>query len=421
MLRQMVRWAAIILAGALATACATPAFQVSQLDQAEAALKSNDKAEATRVLMMYLADQDPYGVRARAILAANPGFRSELPDLIGKQLEDETSYPSLIRRNRTIRDIGQAGVFTPAELAMLTAKASAVAAAGNLSDRFRLDLTDDRSPFPSLDTADARKRIFDRSLASLKAETSWGRTQMTEAVFAEAGRRGRGSYEWAALHASLPELRLSAALWRDHAAKLFPEEAIRELANQEVKIHLAVIPPDRLLLEDLLKKIRGTSSNISVTDEAQAGVKVRVGKLQWEEQRRPPTTQTVMYAQHQVNLLGAVLLMPRNASYVYEVAQGGVDVSYAFEVKAEGRGFPPVDQLIRERVSHSWTACSNARIQNVFGGVQPATFVANDHQVSTCSGNSGEVSSDKLRDSALEKIVAVIGKIPPIQRAVAIR
>ena len=109
--------------------------------------------------------------------------------------------------------------------------------------------------------------------------------------------------------------------------------------------------------------------------------------------------------------------MPRNASYIYEVSSGGVQLSYAFEVKATGKGAPAFDELVRDRASREWRSCSNARVQNVFGGVQRADFVANDHMQTVCNNASSPSSPDDLRSEAISRLVIAIGRIPAIAKA----
>ncbi|BBK37729.1 hypothetical protein STAQ_28070 [Allostella sp. ATCC 35155] len=420
-MRSFARLAGALLWALALTACAQTRFQETQLDSAEAAIRANNQPEAARILSAYLADQNPDGARARAILASNAGFRTQFTALIAKQLEEENSYISLGRRLRDIRAMQQAGALSAEEVAALVQKGNSVAAEGNLNDRYRFDLSDDLSEFPVLEQPEHRRRIFDRSIDYVKGEYKYGVTSVGRALFKEASKRGPGSYEWESLRKALPDMSITTEVWREHGAAVYPEEARRALEQREVRVHLETSPPDRLLTEDLRDKLRKKSANISIVDSDKAQVRVTVSRLQWDEQRKAPSSQTIMYAQHQVNLLGAVLLMPRNASYLYEVTTGGVDLSYAFEIKAHGERIAPFDRLIRERESRGWSQCANARIQNVFGGVQPASFVANDHQVSTCSGSGTQISSDELRSSALDKVVSAIESIEPIKKAIALK
>ncbi|KAA0678190.1 hypothetical protein DS837_28135 [Azospirillum brasilense] len=221
--------------------------------------------------------------------------------------------------------------------------------------------------------------------------------------------------------AALPSMKLSAEEVRQHVASVFPEQAKKLLADRSITVRLVTEPDDRLLFEDLATKVRAISSNLTLVTGGDATVTVTVKKLQWEERRDPERTQPVVYSQGDVNLLAAALLMPRNASYQYDLTTGGVELAYAFEVKATGKGIQPYDNLLRDKVSRSWRSCSNARIQNVFGGVQRADFVANDHMQQTCSGGGVPVSADSLRNNVLDDVVRSIKRIPAIERVASLR
>jgi hypothetical protein len=98
-------------------------------------------------------------------------------------------------------------------------------------------------------------------------------------------------------------------------------------------------------------------------------------------------------AQHQVNIVYAALLMQRNASYIYEISISGSAVEYGYVVSVEGRGTKHED-VVRGTLNVEQVRCSNARIQNVFGGVQGADFIANDDMTSRCRSGNGKSMSD---------------------------
>lgn len=241
-----------------------------------------------------------------------------------------------------------------------------------------------------------------------------------DVVFALAGRGGPKSAEYKAVTAALPKMWLTPAQVTQYVSPVMPAAAKSIVAQRTAIIRLEVEPDDRLLLDDLKKKIQSISDwiNLSPTGSGTA-VTIKVKKLQWDERRAPDRTQTVMYASHQVNLLAAALLMPRNATYSYEVITGGIELSYAFEVKATDRRQPPFDRLVRKTASREWHSCSNARIQNVFGGIQPASFVANDHMQQVCSSSAAPASPSAVRDQALDDVVQVIREIPAIRNALS--
>lgn len=202
---------------------------------------------------------------------------------------------------------------------------------------------------------------------------------------------------------------------------VFPQYASKLLAERTVTVRLISEPEDRLLEEDLSTKIKRLSPNIVLTQDEDPMITLTVKRLQWDERRTPERAQTVMYSSGQVDFASAVLFMPRNASYIYEVTSGGIELAYAYEVKAQGKGQSLFNKLIREKTSREWHSCSNARIQNVFGGVQPASFVANAHMQQICSGGGSPVSVEQLRDDALDAVVRAIREVPAVSKAVSYR
>jgi len=238
-----------------------------------------------------------------------------------------------------------------------------------------------------------------------------------ESVFSYAKAAGPQSEEFQALKAELPNLEISTQDLKGTVANLFPQYAAKEVGLREVTIRIAF--DDRLVEEDVLPKIRQLSPNLTVVNDGQAMVNVNVKKLQWDERASPQQIQTITYSQSDVNILAAALLMPRNASYIYDVSSGGIQLAYAFEVKATSKGAAPFDEVVRDRASREWRSCSNARIQNVFGGVQRADFVANDHMQSICGSGGSPASPDALRNEAVNRVAIAIGRIPAVAAAVS--
>lgn len=106
--------------------------------------------------------------------------------------------------------------------------------------------------------------------------------------------------------------------------------------------------------------------------------------------------------------------MPKKATYAYEVVSGGAEIEYGYVVSAIADGKSIHDELIRGKVDGQYRRCQNARIQNVFGGVSPADFVANEDMQQRCSGPSS-VAIEDLRKEVLLKIIDGVMKVAPIK------
>ena len=121
----------------------------------------------------------------------------------------------------------------------------------------------------------------------------------------------------------------------------------------------------------------------------------------------PPETETIRYAQYQVNFLAGALLMPDNATYQYEYTRGGYEIEYAFEVTVERNGATQ-SLLLRDRRSERWAKCSGARVVNVFGGAQPASWEANADMAGRCRSGGEQRSIGDVRRGLAADLAAQI-------------
>lgn len=413
-----------VLTIALAACQSTKDYNLERLSSAEDMLKNGGKERnAYEILNGYAYDSTDYGKRARSTINGNPAFKAKYLEFLRADIVETTSPSRLADLRRAISDARSQSLIGPELEQELVAKTDQLAAEGNRTGRLPFDYSDSDNiqAFPSLATPEAQSIIFKRSLEKITSNSS-PPTALIKGVFTRTASAGPKSQEHTMAVAAMPAMKLSAQEIREYVALAFPEQAKKLLAERTTTVRLSLDPEDRLLYEDLAAKVKAISSNISlVSATEQPTVVVSVKKLQWEERREPERTQQVVYSQGDVNILAAVMLMPRNASYLYDVTSGGVEVAYAFEIKANGKSMAPYDYLLRDKVSRSWRSCSNARIQNVFGGVQPADFVANNHMQQTCNSNSSSISVDRLRDTVLDDVIRSIKRIPAIERAASIR
>ncbi|MGT2495037.1 hypothetical protein ACU4GD_43325 [Cupriavidus basilensis] len=205
----------------------------------------------------------------------------------------------------------------------------------------------------------------------------------------------------------LPNLRLSPSqVGTGSIGRNFSLEAERSLAKRRGKFHLTVAPEDPLLQADLSAALSKKLPLAEFVDTPQGAIPVTVRKLRFEERIQAERTETVTIAQYNVSFLAAALLMPRNASYLYDKRTGGIAIEYAYELKV-GPGKP---DLLRDTINRTYSACSNSRIVNVFGGVSAADFVANDSMRADCSGSATDIS--QLRKEVEGLLVEALAKQP---------
>lgn len=418
----------------LLAACAQPyrpmtpeELEKVAVDRAEEQLKRGD-------VMQVIDDVSVPSVKissdslGRAV-ARTKGLKDRYPTFgpsVVAQLERDVTAPadvSAVRKTFERIEIVRMLDLAPAETTeKLRSTLDGSAARGNLEGRLKYLLNDSTEGLPSLSSAENQRAIFRRTLDAMVASSQGAdRLLNLSKVFDVARTKGPASPEHAAVRDALPKMTFKRYELQSDVASLFPEFAQKALAAMTLTVKLRTDPVDRLLQDDLSRAIAKLSDGVRLAADGEpAALTVIVGKLQYDERQTPERSQTIMYAYHQVDVLKAALLMPRNASYFYEYATGGAEIEYAFSVKAVHDGKTIKDDLLRNRESRSYSQCGGARVQNVFGGVQPAGFVANDDMQMRCAGSSSPVRASDLRQAVLDRLVREVAGIAPIERVVAL-
>jgi len=216
-----------------------------------------------------------------------------------------------------------------------------------------------------------------------------------------------------------PSYLKNAAKVAEQRKELSPEELYTqwdqkyktETEFETVPIKIGFEPPDRLFEIDLKAKL-SHFKDLHVVEKSEPGViSIEINRLQYDLVQHPERTETIIYAQHEVNLAGAVLLMPRNASYLYDYTAGATQVNFAFEIKATLDNTPVAEKLFRDKIVIEYSFCRNERIQNVFGGVKRATFIANGDMAQRCGGSNTSASPDYLRDCVINQLTSEIRQL----------
>ena len=391
--------------------------QTYQYDPLPAALERFDKVETminagdykgAYLLLDRHSDLTGTGIvhnKARELVKKYPQFQQAIPALMVEQMGPLQSTRRAISFAKDIKQLKYLRVISDAASKTLLAEVSRQAQRGNEDGTLDFTLNDDTSVIPGMNTAQQQRIILERSLAKLKNEKPTHLT--TAALMGFAEKAGEDSDERKLILSHLNQVNFPTDLLRKYVQPVYPDYANKLLAERLTRIRLT--SKDRLMADDLMGKLENYPDEIMVVREAIPGeLLIDVEKLQWDEHQDPERTQTISYQDYQVNLMAAVLLMPRNASYMYDLVSGGAELSYAIDVSISRNGTRVFNKLIRDRETRSYSFCRNARIQNVFGGVQAATFVANDHMQSQCSGNSSPVRARDLRERVIDGIAEQI-------------
>ena len=409
--------ALVSLLGLLGGCATTGGFPSDPNDQAlwyvERAAKQAEQGNFERVsFMLTEAVSKPGGVEAaKDFLAKLPIVNTRLADYFQQTSKNSTNKEELNSLARYASTLGKSGVIKDAE--QLAKSIEANVARKNSMGKVNWLLSDDTSNLHALRSPEAQKIIFERSLDVITDKQRPQGLAKALAEYLSKPERTSVDLSYAKQKLSKTSLRRSEL---QEFQRVFPDLVSAKLADLTVYVQVNVTPSDRLMEEDLKEKIRQISSNYMILKNGEQGndttINITVEKLRSEDRQLPSQSQTITYAQHDVDLLKAALLMPRNASYMYEWKTGGAELEYGYVIRLNQNGKVLLDELIRGTITEKFVSCDNPRVVNVFGGTTRADFVANSDMSSRCSGaTSSSPSAQDLKGRVLallvDKIVSV--------------
>ena len=413
----MTIWPILLAALLTVSACGGPQLGGREPTPSQYMEMARDELAAGRPLVAtaFLADQLKQGDEgARSLLRSNPSVLPALRNSIASETGKLEDLGDALRAKKHI-DILRLLTDSPAEADTQFAKLDAELLRRVQSGQIVIDPTASTEEFPSLQRPDIQQIGWQSTIQRLQTNPGNPDRETLLAALRQADRRS--PEERAML---LPVLERTDLTRQELklARSSFPALAERRLAAMSIRVHLETSPRDRLLYEDLRLRLQRRDGLVLVDAGDKPQVRVTVSQLRWDASRLPDRTETVAYRDYEVNLLGALLLMPRNASYMFDRTTGGMELSYAFEITAWNGTAKVGDSLLRDKVSADYVQCSNARIQNVFGGVQRAEFIANDHMQAACSGRKSQPDQDELRRQAISRLADEVMALPVIKNVV---
>lgn len=304
-------------------------------------------------------------------------------------------------------------IFTDTQIDELFARLNKEVIEKNSNGKIQFNLNEKIDCFPELNSPAHQKLIIDNAIKKLQVGSSENRPVGELIDYAQ--RVGVNSPEWERINSLLPTMNIRRDEL-DALAKVFPEFATVRREEITARLFLQVKNGDRLFKDDIVEtfhsRIHGVEFSPNATPET---ITLVVEQVRYNEKTLPTHTQTITYAKHELNTM-AVLLLPRNASYLYDVVTGGAEIEYGFVISAIKNGKIIHDGVIRGKVGGECRQCQNKRIQNVFGGVSSANFIANEDMQQRCSGPE-TMSMDDLRKEIFSKIVDEVLKVPSIKLA----
>ncbi|MBZ0104615.1 MAG: hypothetical protein K8H84_03200 [Sulfuricella denitrificans] len=353
------------------------------------------------------------GQKVRDMVAEYPKIREYYRSAKEKEIAEMSLVYQPIAIHERLLLAKSAGLFSENDMNDLMAKLKKAVSDANLSGSIPFDLSDNLGLFPDLQTPEHQAIMRDRTIKNLQLEIGFRRIVPLVTYIQKVGST---SDEGKRIESLLPSMNIK----RDEidiVAKVYPAFAAARKEAITRRVLLKVKNGDRLFADDIQQALRSQLRGIDWVTEIGPKVTILgIERVRNDERTLPERTQTITYSQGQVNFLSGALLMPRNASYLYEVISGGAEIEYGYVVDAISEGKTIYEKVIRGKVGGEYQRCQNERIQNVFGGVNPATFVANDDQKQRCSGPSA-TSLDQLRNEVLSKVVEGVREMPAIKAA----
>ncbi len=382
------------------------------IEKAKSALIAGDKVSVAdnidQAFSRYSGD-----IKVKSFFNNHPKAEGYYYSFLEKEIVN-IEYPyQAIALSEKISSLKNAEVFDEEKINSLSNIFQRVIKSGNTSGKIKFSFSDDLNKFPYLNTPEHLKIIANRTISDLIENTNSNRP--VKELMNYIQKTGINSQEAKVIQSQLANMNIRANEL-DYVYKVFPKFAISRKADVSMKALLTFKNTNRLIADDLSQSLRRKSKGIEwVNSNNERDVVITIELLRNEEKNLPEKTETISYSQYDVNALQAALFMPRNASYLYEVTSGGAEIEYGYAISINQKGRKIYDDTIRGRVNKKYQHCKNARIQNVFGGVVPANFIANDHMQKTCSQNES-ISIDSLRQEVFDKITDSILSVEPIRK-----
>lgn len=308
----------------------------------------------------------------------------------------------------------KSNVLDPSAYTELTSSLRNKVIIGHLDGSIVVELDDSIANFQELATKEHQTAIFERSIKTLQEPRT--NPRILVAMMNRLVKVGPDSIEKMRVRSALSTINITASEI-DIIQSIFPELAEKRRKEIYLTTGFEVKNGDRLLADDLKKAIKSKLPFINFTDLAQANeLVISIDRIRHDERQIPERSETITYAQHEVNLFSAALLMPRNASYIYEIKTSGIEINYGYAILARQNGKVVFDEIVRGSTSAETRSCQSARIQNVFGGTSSASFIANSDMQQRCNG-ARILSIEDLRVELFNKIAESILTIGPVNAA----
>jgi hypothetical protein len=315
--------------------------------------------------------------------------------------------------------------FSPDLVSALEGSFKDAIAAGNKAGTIPFLLHHAQSRQDPLNSDEHFVIIVERSIVVLESNPSSARREHVMALVSKLKEHPRKHHVRGRLEKLVPEFEFSAGAKIKMFAEFTPEYILELRQRLLTHLYIETTPTNKLLELDLVQRIEGKYVLLDVHRGApgrtlnKSDILINIEELAYAEREIPERRVTRTIPRYNVNIFAAVLAMPENSSYMYEHVTRGSKIEYAYSVTAtDSKGNQVYEQIVRGTENSARNECQNRRVQNVFGGVQAASFVANDAMAAECAQGDTATTTD-LRGRVLRKLNAAISRIPKIRLAIS--
>jgi hypothetical protein len=332
---------------------------------------------------------------------------------VNSKLEVLDSAASARKLKSLVGRFAQVGLLDLQFAALIKEKVNQSALSKNRTGVIRFTFADNPGDLQLMPTPEDEMIVFRNTVSRLSEPSDPQRTELLVGLMEYSLRYSGDAQKLRQVQDVLPKLNARRSELRI-LSQMFPEYTKAREKELTIVVQLVVKGLDRLAKDDLEAALTAQIPGLAIARAGDsAAIAVTIERIRHDERRAPERQQTITYAQHEVDVVQAVLLMPRNASYIYDVVSGGAEIDYGYSLEFTPINAERSEKVVRGKVGGEYVRCLNSRIQNVFGGASSAGFVANSDMRSRCSGAS-EVSMEALRNEVAAKIIEAVRSNPQI-------
>lgn len=319
------------------------------LDRAKSAASRGNDFDMRAAVHLAL-NVAPGPSHARTYFAENPEMALRYVEASKTALQSPHG-PHMVERERDWILALKQSVALPSDMAdELIRVLDEAAAQGNLSGDLPFTLQSDLHGLPFADEPAHKALILDRAIAkTISTDSRYQREVSALMAYAAAPETPHEHRE--RVRKSLPDLKIRADELAAVAA-VFPDFANQRRSDVTTTAVLQTKGMDRIEEDDIRKSLAKHVKGVEwLPAPANGTTVITIEKVRHNERAGTPQRETITYAQYQVGIFAAALLMPRNASYMYDRTTNVSEIEYGYVVSAVRGGEAIYDSLLRERLA----------------------------------------------------------------------